>query len=95
MATYVAANPATVVREIFREVKEIEQVYLSHDGARGVSALVVIDAKDYAVLDRIFQHEQTIIDAMPGTPVNFDIVIREGRPLNEVVTPHGRPILQR
>ncbi|HET9406792.1 MAG TPA: hypothetical protein VFO39_06105 [Candidatus Sulfotelmatobacter sp.] len=95
MATYVATDPASVVREIFREVREIEQVYLSHDGNRGVSALIIIDGKDYAVLNRIFQQEQIIIDAVPGMPINFDVVIRDGRPLAEVVTPHGRPLFQR
>jgi uncharacterized protein (UPF0332 family) len=90
-----AANPASVLREVFREIPEVEQVYISQDGDRGVSALIVVDQKNYAALNRIFQNETTIIDALPGTPVNFDVVIREGRPLADVVQPHGRPLFTR
>ena len=95
MATYVSANPASVVRDVFSDVSAIEQVFLSNDGDRGLVALVVIDAKDYKLLHQIFELETKIINALPGTPINFDVVIRDGRPLGDVVSPRGRLLFQR
>jgi len=95
LASYVVANPASVVRDVFFDVAEIEQVYLSNDGDRGLMAMVVVNAKDYAVLRRIFDLEASIINALPGTPINFDVVIRDGRPLGDVVSLRGRLLFQR
>ena len=88
------ASPATVIRDVFYEIPEIEQVYWSGD-ERGISAVIVVDRKDYAALNRIFENETRIIKAIPGTPVNFDVVIRDGRPLGDVVNPRGRLLFQR
>jgi hypothetical protein len=95
MPTHVATTPASVVRDVFADIKEVEQVYLSDDGDRGHMALVVVNDKDYAVLRRIFECETIIIDALPGTTINFDVVIRTGRPLGDVLTPRGRLLFQR
>lgn len=94
-ATYVATNPASVVREGFEDVSAIEEVFLSNDGDRGLAALIVIDKKDYAVMGKIFEVENKIINALTGTPINFDVVIRDGRPLGEIVSPRGRLLFQR
>lgn len=95
MPVFVAADPASVVRNAFRDVAEIEQVYLSNDGDRGLVALIVVDVKDYPVLRRIFDLETNVINSLPGTPINFDVVIRDGRPLGDVVSPRGRLLFQR
>ena len=95
LATVVAANPASVVRNVFLDVAEIEQVFLSNDGDRGFVVLLVMNSKDYSVLHRIFDLETKIIDSLPGTPINFDVVIRDGRPLGDVVSPRGRMLFQR
>ena len=95
MATYAVVAPAAVIRDVFHDVAEIEQVFLSTDGDRGVSALVVVGGKDYAVLRRIFDLETVIINALPGTPVTFDVVVRDGRPLGDIVSPRGRSLFQR
>lgn len=94
-ATYVASNPASVVREGFEDISAIEEVFLSNDGDRGLAALIVIDKKDYAVMSQIFEVENNIINALTGTPINFDVVIRDGRPLGEIVSPRGRLLFQR
>lgn len=94
MGSYIAANPASVVRDFFYNVAEIEQLFLSNDGDRGFVALIVIEKKDYSVLNRIFEIESEIIKALPGTPINFDVVIRED-PLGNVVSPRGRVLFQR
>jgi len=83
------------VRDVFVDVAEIEQVFLSDDGDRGFAALIVLASKDYEVLHRIFDLESNVIKALPGTPINFDVVIRDGRPLGEVVNPRGRLLFQR
>ena len=95
LATFIAANPASVVREHFLKIAQIEQVYLSNDGDRGLVALIVVDTKDYTLLRNIFELEAKIIEALPGTPINFDVVIREGRPLGNVINPRGRMLFQR
>ena len=95
MATFAVANPASVVRDVFVDVAEIEQVFLSNDGDRGLAALIVVGEKNYEVLHRIFDLENTIIKALPGTPINFDVVIRDGRSLGDVVNPRGRLLFQR
>lgn len=89
------ANPASVVRDVFSGVAEIEQVFLSNDGDRGIATLIVIGEKNYDVLQHIFDLESNIIKALPGTPINFDVVIRDGRPLGEIVNPRGRLLFQR
>jgi hypothetical protein len=76
-------------------VPEIEQVFLSQNGEGGLSALIVINKKNYAVLNRIFKSESDIIKAIPGTSVNFDVVIRDGRPLGDVARPRGKLLFQR
>lgn len=95
MATYAVAPPAAVIRDIFYDVAEVEQVFLSTDEDRGVSVLIVIDGKDYTVLRRIFDLETVIINALPGTSITFDVVVREGRPLGDIVSPRGRSLFQR
>jgi hypothetical protein len=95
LATYAIANPASVVRDVFVDVAEVEQVFLSNDGDRGIAALIVIGEKNYDVLQHIFDLESNIIKALPGTPINFDVVIRDGRPLGEIVNPRGRLLFQR
>lgn len=95
LATFVAANPASVVRDYFFKVAEIEQVYLSNDGDRGIVVLIVIDTKNYDLLRHIFELEAKIIESLPGSPINFDVVIREGRPLGNIVSPRGRMLFQR
>jgi hypothetical protein len=92
---YVVANPASVVRDVFLEVEEVEQVFLSDDGDRGFVVLIVVGDKDYAVLNHIFELETKIISALPGIPINFDVVVRDGRPLVDVVSPRGRLLFQR
>ncbi len=95
MATYALTSPANVIRDTFRNVAEIEQVYLATDGEDGIFAMIVVDAKDYPTLRRIIDLETSIINTLPGTPIEFDIVIREGRPLGDIVSPRGRLLFQR
>jgi hypothetical protein len=95
LATHVVANPATVIHDVFSDVAEIEQVFLSENGESGISALVVIGEKNYDALRHIFDVEATIIQALPGMKINFDVVIRDGRSLGDVVSPRGRLLYQR
>lgn len=46
-------------------------------------------------MGKIFEVENKIINALTGTPINFDVVIRDGRPLGEIVSPRGRLLFQR
>jgi hypothetical protein len=89
----IASNPASAVRDGFREVPEVEQVYLAYAGDRAVTVLIVIDKKDYAVMRRIFEVESGIIEALPGISINFDVIVREGRPVGDLVSPRGNPLI--
>lgn len=95
MATVPAITPALIIRDVFIAIPEIEQVYISQQSPRTISTLIVIDGKDYGVLDRIFEHEAEILKAIPDVSVNFDVVIRDGRPLTDVARPIGKPLFQR
>jgi len=95
LATHVVANPASIIHDVFSDVAEIEQVFLSENGESGISALVVIGDKNYDALRHIFDLETTIIKALSGVKVNFDVVIRDGRSLGDVVSPRGRLLYQR
>ena len=83
------------MHDVFSGVAEIEQVFLSNDGDSGLGALIVVDQKDYAALRRIFELETDIIKALPDTRITFDVVIRDGRSLGDVVSPRGRLLYQR
>jgi hypothetical protein len=83
------------MHDVFSGVAEIEQVFLSNDGDSGLGALIVVDQKDYTALRRIFELETDIIKALPDTKITFDVVIRDGRSLGDVVSPRGRLLYQR
>jgi hypothetical protein len=94
-STTIAVHPATAVRDGFHEIPEVEQVYLETAEDRSLSALIVIDKKDFAAMRRIFQVETKLIEALAGTSINFDVVIRDGHPVGDIVSPRGKLLFQR
>lgn len=89
-----AVSPAHTVRAALEALPEVEQVFLvQYD--RSLDVLTVIDQKDYDAMGRIFDREQEIIEALPGIEVSFDLVIRSGRPLRQVVEPRGTLLFAR
>lgn len=95
MATLAAVTPASVVRDEFRDIPEIEQVYLANAGDSGMTALIIIDKKDYTAMQRIFGKEARIIEALPGIAINFDLIIRDGRSVGDLISPRGTLLFQR
>jgi hypothetical protein len=95
LALAAAVTPAAIVRDGFREIPEIEQVYLANAGDSGVTALIIIDKKNYAAMQRIFEKEAQIIEALPGLAINFDLIIRDGRSVGDLISPRGNLLFQR
>src|SRR5579872_3605338 len=86
--TGAAVSPAYAIREGLAELREIEQAFLCPQDRR-IGVLVVINEKDYDAMSRIFEREREIVEALPGIDVNFELIIRNGRPLQEIVQPRG------
>ncbi|HLH08945.1 MAG TPA: hypothetical protein VKW78_17020 [Terriglobales bacterium] len=88
-------TPASAIRDTLIGIPEIEQVFLEPEGERGISVLVVIDKKDYPTQRRIFEKEIEIGDSFPAMEISFSLVIRDGRPLRDVVSPRGTVLFAR
>lgn len=94
-STYsVAVNPATVIRDVLRELNEVEQVFVYRENDC-LSVLAVMDQKNHDAMRRLFAKEAEIVAALTGMQVNFDLVLRCGRPLSEVVSPRGTLLFAR
>lgn len=88
-------SPAHVVRDALSVLPEVEQVYLWTTGENRVTVLTVVENRDYASLEQIFDAEAEIINALPGIEIGFDLIIREGRPLNQLISPRGTLLFAR
>ena len=94
MATAVM-TPAHVVKDALSALPEVEQVYIWATGSNRVTVLTVIGERNYAAQKQIFRAEGDIIDALPGIEIGFDLVIRDGRPLHELISPRGTLLFAR
>lgn len=94
MATSVL-SPAHVVRDALSALPEVEQVYIWTTGDNRITVLTVIGDRNYAAQKRIFRAEAEIIEALPGVEIGFDLVIRDGRPLRELISPRGTLLFAR
>ena len=94
MAT-IAVSPAHVVRDFLFALPEVEQVYIWPTADNRITVLTVIGDRDYVAQKKIFRAEAEIINALPGVEIGFDLVIREGRPFSELVSPRGTLLFAR
>jgi hypothetical protein len=88
-------SPQHAVRDALFAVPEVEQVYIWMTGSDRVTVLTVIGERNYAAQKRIFRAEAEIIDALPGIEIGFDVVIRDGRPLRDLISPRGTLLFAR
>ena len=96
MATAVmSASPAHVVRDALFAIARVEQVFVSSSTDGGISVLTVVGDRDYAVQKQIFRTEAEIIHSLPGIEVGFELVIRDGRPLDQLISPRGTLLFAR
>ena len=77
-----------------RKIHEVERVYVQ--GREGsLSFLIVVPDKNLAVQDRVYAVESEVIDAFPHSDIDFDVVFRCGRPLEDIVSPKGTLLFAR
>ncbi len=77
------------------QIKEIEQVYIAPETERRLRVWMVINENDYEAQKRIFAEEARIIDALPEIDLGFELIVRSGRPLGEIVNPPGSLLFAR
>ena len=95
LATAVSISPMNVIRDAFSPLTEIEQVFVFKEGDARLSVLIVVNEKDYDAQKRIFEREADIIDALAGIQISFDVIIRDNRPLRQIITPRGNLLFAR
>jgi hypothetical protein len=88
-------EPAHVVKEALSGLPEVEQVYIWATDNDRITVLIVIGDRNYPAQKQIFRAEAEIIHALPGVEIGFDLVIRDGRPLQELISPRGTLLFTR
>ena len=91
----VAASPISLISDGLRDIPEIEQAYVSQEGDRSLSVLLVVNENDFDIHRRIFEREREIIRVLVGIEIGFRLVVRQGRPLREILRPHGNLLFTR
>jgi hypothetical protein len=94
LAALATIGPSALVREVFHPLPAVEQVFVETVG-NGVNITTITDQKDAAVLQQIFDAEARIIDALPDLQLSFDVILRLGRPLRELIAPKGTSLFSR
>lgn len=93
--TAASASPAHIVREYLSARPEVEEVFISEMSNNRIHIVTVIGEKNYDVQKRIFDAEAEIIAALPGIEVGFELVIREGRPVHQLLSRRGMLLFAR
>lgn len=89
-----AVNEFHMVKDELFAIPEVERVFVNSVQS-SLEVTVIIPDSNPAVLDRVVSVESDLINAFPWLEVDFDIVFRCGRPLNEVVSPRGTLLFAR
>jgi hypothetical protein len=75
-------------------IPEVERVFVNSDQSR-FDVTVILPDSNPDVLDKVVSVEASVIKAFPWLEVDFDIIFRCGRTLNDVVSPHGSLLFAR
>lgn len=86
-------EPDAIVN-LFSKVQEIESVFLD-DRNHAFLATIIVPVKDYSVENRIYDLQLELMDRFAGCLFDFDIVVRSGRKITDIVTPSGQLIFHR
>ena len=94
MAATATLSPSAFARDIFHQIPAVEQVFVD---ARGtcVDIVTVLDQNDPGDLKKLFAAEAQIIDSLPDFQLSFDVILRMGRPLGEIISPKGNLLFSR
>ena len=98
MATVTASAPcrdhARLIREGLAAIHQVESAYLK-ETERGLSLFVIVPEKNVHVEEQIYETLSEILDRCPDVRLDFRVLSRRGRPITEVATLTGTPILER
>lgn len=83
-----------MVKDELFAIDQIERVYVQSTQSSFEVTIIVRDS-DPIILDRLATIEKNVVDAFPWLAVDFDIIFRANRPLNDVVTPKGSLLFAR
>ena len=95
LGTAVAVSPMNVIRDAFSSLAGIEQVFVCQEGDARLSVLIVVNEKNYDSKKQIFDREAEIIDVLAGIQVSFDVLVRDNRPLRQLISPRGNLLFSR
>ena len=76
------------------QIPQVEAVLLAW-GDEGLEVRVIIPEPDLSVVDVIAEAEGEMIDQMGELPFISDVIFRQGKPLNEFVSPQTRLLFRR
>ncbi len=94
MASVAACCDTDFIREQFARVPEVQSVHLFlRDSTCHITAAVPV--KNYALEDALYDIQYAIMDRLPDFLVDLNIVVLNGRDLQEIVTDIGSPLIQR
>jgi hypothetical protein len=83
-----------VLHEELLAVPEIQQVFVRNTKA-SLDVLIALQHHDVALERKLAEIQGELTDALPGLNIDFDIVMLQGRPLSDVVTPKGFQLFAR
>jgi hypothetical protein len=87
-------NEFHMVKDELFAIPEVERVFVSSSQSV-LDVTVIVPDNNPAVLDKVVSVEANLIDAFPWLDVDFDIIFRCGRSLNDVVLPQGSLLFSR
>jgi hypothetical protein len=94
LAATATISPSALVRDVLHSLPAVEQVFMETAG-NCLNITTVMDGKDAASMDELFEAEARIIDALPENQLSFDVVLRLGRPLRDLIVPKGTSLFSR
>lgn len=83
-----------VLHEELFSVTEIQQVFVRNTKT-SLDVLIALQHHDVALERRLAEIQGQLTDAFPWLNIDFDIVMLQGRPLSDVVTPKGFQLFAR
>jgi hypothetical protein len=90
-----ALSELHMVKDELYAIPEVERVFVSSGPGNAFDVMVILPDNSSDVLDKVISVEGNVIKAFPWLEVDFDIIFRNGRALNDVVSPKGSLLFAR
>jgi hypothetical protein len=83
MGTVVAPSIESRVAGAFQDIPEVESVYVLRRNEDVFKVFTIVNEEDDAVYRLIFQRELTLLSKLPSTHIDFNVITRHNRPVQE------------